>query len=530
MDAHVFRRICDALAPLLIGARLEKIRSPAPKVHAFTFYVRHRKEHLFLRADRRMPFLFLSSECQGTGRHPDAPVMRLRKHLAGRRVVACLQDWPARRLSLLFRGGAEHPEAASPETWLVLDLREGPRLLLGASPDMPAEPCLPEPEALTAACEGENWRNWPVLTPALRRTLPHLEPLEQQALWADLSVGGGDLFVYAPENHGENSLSWTADPEISAWPLPDALRRGRRERVYDDPLAAAGEVGRALVLGGPVRAAQTRNAVLHKREEERLARILKKLDAEEQRLRGMRAMREQALALQAGLWRFAPEARASEVVVPAPDAPGASLRIPLNPRLTVRENMAALFHTAARGDRGLAFLERRRRELLRERRLAGEAAQAALAGVPVAPAVPETVSNRPAGRLPKGVQAFISSDGLVILRGRDAKGNWALLKAAAPYDLWMHVEGGPGSHAVVRRSFAGQEIPERTLHEAGGLAAAKSRQRDSEYAHILCAEVRHVRPLRGATPGTVRVDKAARTFRVAVEVGLERRLALPDET
>ena len=182
MDAHVFRRLCDALAPLLSGARLEKIQSPAPGVHAFTFYARRRKEHLFLRADRRTPFLFLSPERQSTGRHPDAPVMRLRKHLAGRRVAACLPDWPARRLSLLFRGGSEYPESAPPETWLVLDLREGPRLLLGASPDMPVEPLWPEPEELAEACADENWRNWPVLTPALRRTLPHLEPLEQQAL------------------------------------------------------------------------------------------------------------------------------------------------------------------------------------------------------------------------------------------------------------------------------------------------------------------------------------------------------------
>lgn len=529
MDAHVFRRLCDALAPLLSGARLEKIQSPAPGVHAFTFYARRRKEHLFLRADRRTPFLFLSPERQSTGRHPDAPVMRLRKHLAGRRVAACLPDWPARRLSLLFRGGSEYPESAPPETWLVLDLREGPRLLLGASPDMPVEPLWPEPEELAEACADENWRNWPVLTPALRRTLPHLEPLEQQALLADLTVGGGDLFAYAPEEHGENGAPRSVDPEIFAWPLPEPLRRGRRERVFEDPLAAAAEVGGMLVLGGLARTAQAQNANPHKREEERLARILKKLDAEEQRLRDMRMMREQALALQANLWRFAPEAKAPEAVVPAPDGRDAPLRISLDPRLTVRENMAALFHTAARGERGLAFLEQRRSRLLRERRLAGDAAQAALLGVPAAPTAPEMGSNRPAGRLPKGVQAFVSSDGLVILRGRDAKGNWALLKVAASYDLWMHVEGGPGSHVVVRRFFAGQEIPERTLREAGGLAAAKSWQRDSEYAHILCAEVRHVRPLRGAAPGTVRVDKAAQTFRATVDAGLEQRLALPDE-
>lgn len=530
MDAHVFRRLCDVLVPLLSGARLEKIQSPASGVHTFTFYAHHRKRHLILRADRRTPFLFLASAHQGAGRIPDAPVMRLRKYLVSRRVAACLPDWTARRLSLLFRSAPEAGgDTTPPEIWMVLDLREGPRLLLGACPEMPAEAVWPAPSELAAACAGDGWRAWPMLTPALRRTLPHLEALEQQALLADLAAGGGDLFVYTSTRSEEDAGTDNVLPEIFAWPLPDALRRGRMETVFEDPAAATTAVGDVLVSGGLAHTARTSAAMPYTREEERLSRLLKKLDAEERRLRDMLTARERALALQAQLWRFGQDARAPEVELPAPDGVSAPLRIPLDPRLTIRENMAALFHTAARGERGLAFLEQRRKRLLDERRSAGETARATLLGVPVASPAPDREKPRWGGNLPKGVQAFLSSDGLVILRGKDAKGNWALLKAAAPYDLWLHVEGGPGSHAIIRRSFAGQDIPERTLHEAGGLAAAKSWQRDNEKAHILCAEVRHVRPLRGAAPGTVRVDKVARTVQVAVDAGLESRLSFPSE-
>ena len=56
MDAHVFRRLCDALAPVLLGARLEKIQSPAEHVYVLTIYgSRQRKQHLVFKAGRRDP-------------------------------------------------------------------------------------------------------------------------------------------------------------------------------------------------------------------------------------------------------------------------------------------------------------------------------------------------------------------------------------------------------------------------------------------------------------------------------------------
>ena len=98
---------------------------------------------------------------------------------------------------------------------------------------------------------------------------------------------------------------------------------------------------------------------------------------------------------------------------------------------------------------------------------------------------------------------------------------------AAPHDIWLHAGGGPGSHVIIRRAYAGQEVPERTLDEAGGLAACKSWLRDAARARILYAEVRHIKPLRGAAPGTVRVDRVWLSREVPVRPELETLLA-PD--
>ena len=52
MDCHVFRRLCDELAPALMGCRIEKIHRPAKDVTLFTLYGTGGKRFLFLRAGR----------------------------------------------------------------------------------------------------------------------------------------------------------------------------------------------------------------------------------------------------------------------------------------------------------------------------------------------------------------------------------------------------------------------------------------------------------------------------------------------
>ena len=60
------------------------------------------------------------------------------------------------------------------------------------------------------------------------------------------------------------------------------------------------------------------------------------------------------------------------------------------------------------------------------------------------------------------------------------------------------------------------------LHAA--LAASKSWQRDAARARIQYAEVRHVKPMRNAPAGTVRIDKSLPSREVAVDLALEEKL------
>ncbi len=520
MDAHLFRRCCDALVPLLLGARLEKLQEPAPGLLALTFFGGGRKRTLCLRYGRKDPLLFVTERRLTAGVAPTAAIMRLRKYAAGHRVAACVPRHWARQLWLLpaGAGGASLP-------WLVLDLKEGPGLRFLPPDATPEEerPAWPSPPELPAALE--DWRRWPVLTPALRRTLALLEPPEQWALLEDLRQGGGDIFLYHMQGSG-------ACRAVSAWPLPAPLQDGLRTTAEAEEGRRIGEESGAEVLPLLERAgadlALARVAADAAREadrplsrrESKLRRLLDKLREEEARLTAMCAAGADALALQAELWRWPPELRAASVAVSA-GAHGPAREIALDPRRSVREAMARLFHTAARGKRGLVHLTARRAAL--EAELAALRAARGL-GLPAAPTpAAGTGADQPAlaAAAPKNVQVFVSDDGFVLLRGRDAKGNLAARRLAAPHDIWLHAENGPGAHVIIRRAYAGQEVPARTLDQAGSLAACKSWQKDAARARIQYAEVRHVKPMRRATAGTVRVDKVLASREVPVDPGLE---------
>ena len=512
-----------ALAPLLSGARLEKIHALSQSVSQFGFHGREGRFTLILRAHRQSPFMFMTPTRVAVGAPPPAAVMRLRKYLSGQRVTALFCDWLNRRLWLRFFPAAE--------VWLRLDLRDGPALVWEQPDDLdPASlmadgghslhsPRWPDADDLTGVGMSA-WRDWPVLSPALRRTLALLPPEDQNALLVDLEAGGGDLFLYTGDGDDQ--------PELSAWPLPPELAAGRAEHVHDDPLEAVRLVGERLVLRGLADEAARAAARPHTAEERRLEKLLQKLDTEEQRLADMAALQEPAKALQAALFRYARDARAEAVDL---ETETGMRRIPLDPRLTIRENMAAMFHKAGRGRRGLAMLAPRREtvrgELEAARARAATAAGMAPAHLMRAPDKTKAAQSRmeaPVPQLPKGVQAFRSSDGLLLLRGKDARGNLAALKLGRPDDLWLHAEGSAGAHVILRR-MPGQPVPEATLREAAVLAALKSPYKDAGTAMVQCAFVRHVHPMRGATPGTVRIDRHEPGLTVRLDPDLEIKLA-----
>lgn len=549
MDAHLFSRFCEELAPRIIGGWLEKVQEPAPGLLAFNINLAargqsygqaggSRKCQLCLRAARKEPFLFLSRSRLAAGRAPSAPVMRLRKYLAGHRILATVCCFSRRQLWLLVGGEAAEREPLA--TWLLLDLREGASVRFLPVSRSPQEESLrwPEPGELEEALA--HWRDWPVLTPALRRALPLYDELDRQALLEDLRLGGGDVFYYTPPDGEAEEKAGSERPScrIAAWPLPDALAQGWHEEQGEDILGLVEKAGQKLVLEKAARDAAGAAALPLSRRLRKLEQLLAKLDEEEQRLLGMCAAREDGLLLQAWLWRWPADFRAPELVLPPPDeGDGDTPRktVKLDMRRSVRDNMERLFHTARRGQRGLEHLAERRAVLRAELATVQAARQEALlggighaageAGKPDRNTV--ALGALRGAALPRNVQLFVSDDGFALLRGRDAKGNIAARKLAAAHDIWLHTDGGPGSHVIIRRAHAGQEVPERTLDQAGALAACKSWQKDAARARILYAEVRHIRSMRGAGTGTVRMDKILYSREVPVDASLETRL-LPE--
>lgn len=619
MDAHLFRRLCEDLTPQLTGARIEKLQEPAPGLLVLTWYGGGRKRQLCLRHARKEPFCFLSASRITAGKAPSAQIMRLRKYASGRRVASCVVRFCARQLWLLLAGGDSALMAdqggkgsgtdASRLAWLLLDLREGPSLHFLAEGEAPEDeaPDWPGPDTLAQALR--DWRAWPVLTPALRRTLACLEEPEQWALMEDLRAGGGDVFCYGPalpetaENPAQGAGGQFADGlapavdaaasggsgpsippmpstaaasatlaisdifagnaprsirsirsirAISAWPLSpqqcaallteDERASGLvlREESGADVLGLTEKSGQDMVLAR-LAGEQAKEAALPlDRRGRKLTKLLDKLREEERRLTAMTEAQADALALQENLWQWPAEYRALSVTVAA-GAHGPAREIRLDPRRNVREEMERLFHTARRGWRGLEHLAQRRRALEEEAAAIARARRDSLLGAGGGQTVSAQAGSEPAGgrgtragaaagmptALPRNVQLFISSDGFALLRGRDAKGNLAARKLAAPHDIWLHAENGPGSHVIIRRTHGGQDVPVSTLDEAGSLAASKSWQRDAARARIQYAEVRHVKPMRNAPAGTVRIDKVLASREVPVDATLEEKL-LPE--
>ncbi len=525
MDAHLFRLFCQTSLPLLQGARIEKIQEPAPGLLAISVYSQGHKRQFFFRFGRKDSFCFAGQHRLAANRPPSAPIMRIRRYFADKRIAAAVCQFCSRRLWLMAANANLAGTAADQKTvWLCLDLKDGPSLRFleeGEQPE-PDEPNWPEAGTLAAAMA--DWRSWTVLTPALRKTLRLLDEPEGMALLQDLQQGHGDVFLYTD-----------SDAEITlalAWPLPAELARNLGEIQRDDIAAALSDAGQSLVLGKLARDRQTALLKPAQKRIRQLGKLLDKLAADEQKFNKMAACAGEARRLQNNLWRWRKDAKEKTLILPDDGR-----ELALDDRFSIAENMARMFHAAKRARRGLEKIAARRQELADEL-LALKNLDAAHAPE-IAPQVENGPGNsqEPAPKsgaartllalqktLPKNVQAYAGQDGYIYLRGKDAKGNRAMRKYASPHDLWAHVASGPGAHVIILRQNPGIEVPDTTLDEAGALAAAKSWLCAAANADVVFAELRHVKPVKGAPDGKVVYDKVYQSRRVPVEPDIESRL------
>ena len=141
-----------------------------------------------------------------------------------------------------------------------------------------------------------------------------------------------------------------------------------------------------------------------------------------------------------------------------------------------------------------------------------------------APRTPKPASERgrpDADRLP--YWSFVL-DGWELRVGRSGKDNDLLLKSHAHgRDLWLHAQGVPGSHVVLRTG--GKEVPRGVIEATARVAAHYSRAKTSATVPVLVTERRHVRKPRKAAPGEVVPDRAKTVF---VEPGIPSRCRRAD--
>ncbi len=98
-------------------------------------------------------------------------------------------------------------------------------------------------------------------------------------------------------------------------------------------------------------------------------------------------------------------------------------------------------------------------------------------------------------------------NGWEILVGKSAAGNDHLtMKMARPDDLWLHAEGMPGSHVLIRNPNA-VGIPPEVLLKAAALAAFHSKGRNAGKVPVTYTRAGLVKKPKGAKPGLVTLQE-----------------------
>jgi hypothetical protein len=495
MDAAFFRFLGPELVEALSGVRFDTVFSPTPGFWtlAFTPPVRIAPDavadcrFLLARVHSREGVLFLSPVKPANPPKPSARVMWLRKRLRGRKIQGGVSDWPHKRLALELSTGEGR--------YLLITMEDDPVVLERLPEGFGEVPVWGAPDEASAD---------PACPRSLRAALGREEALSRPSFFESFLYGRSTGFYLSDSGEKKESpLPWT--------------RGGVSER-YGSALEAAQAYGQTAYFAALApREIEPRRALARQRKR------LSLLDRDQLRLEALEGQQIYAEAVAANLSGLSPRERLGPRVLEHPEQ--GPLEVPLDPALTVLENMERFFRKAAKGRRGLGHVERLRKA-------AEEGALAPARSASRMQAEPQKAASRGAGghSRSKGrdiaLHRFRSSDGFVILRGKNSAANHKLLsEMASPFDFWFHAEGGPGAHVILKRDHPGQDVPESSLKEAAGLAGLSSWRAADAKAVVLVAQCSEVRKIKGAAQGQVRLD-SAKTMLVELDPSMEDRLRL----
>ena len=191
--------------------------------------------------------------------------------------------------------------------------------------------------------------------------------------------------------------------------------------------------------------------------------------------------------------------------------------IPLDPAITLRENIDRMFKRHQKAGRGRQIVVRQLADV--QTRAAAIADRTrrlhAIKDWDTWLAIAERISTErehagPGERTEQSPQRYRSFviEGYEVLVGRSSRENDELtFHVAAPDDFWMHVADYGGSHVVVRNPSREKTLPDAVLTKAAQLAAYYSQARNSPKVEVHYTRRKYVTKPKRTKPGLVKLSE-----------------------
>lgn len=543
MDAFLVKRVVAELSAGLRGALVSKVHQPSEREIVLTLWTGREEKRLLVSAHPELCRIHLTTRRPPNPPSPPRFCQFLRRHLEGMR-VAGLSAAPFDRL-VRVDFVSTRPDALHDRTALYAELygRHANLIYVGADGVIlePLRTVSPDESRIREVAAGVPFR--PLPRPE-RLFLPDVTPADAERIHAmaweglarvlqrEISGLGRELAHEAAERGKESAADLAAalralvrryeadefEPGIGTLPS------GRR-RILPFPCPAAGftefapfptaneaadafygEVAAALEVAVLRQQIKSRLAALARKERHKLENVGGDAERLEEGLKGGdygETLKANLAAVSKGMTEFQ--------------------GVPLDPSKSPVENMNRYFRLSKKAKGAMEIVRKRKREVAEsvyyleslEAQLEAAATREDLLVVrqelsaSYAPRIQgHRKKKRPDAPRPAAPQVErLEFSGFAILVGKNNFGNDRIVRELAdPDDLWLHAQGIPGSHVLVKRP-PGKAVPEEVLGEAARLAVLHSKAKGSGNVPVFLAEARHVSKFKGAKPGLVRIAK-----------------------
>jgi predicted ribosome quality control (RQC) complex YloA/Tae2 family protein len=195
------------------------------------------------------------------------------------------------------------------------------------------------------------------------------------------------------------------------------------------------------------------------------------------------------------------------------DPEGGTLTVPLDIRLTPSQNAQRYFKKYQKARSAMEIAAQQRDKTLEETdylegmlldvdKCVGESELEEIRAELIRTGYMKRVTNRRQQRaLPQSrPYRYESSDGIMILVGKNAAQNDRITLGAKPGETWLHAKEMPGSHVII---CCEGEIPQTTMKQAALLAAWYSKGQRSSMVPVDYTLRKYVKKPSGAAPGKV---------------------------